>query len=202
MPYAAGLQPYDLDPELAKAELALSNHSHGFRLDIAYNAGNALRRGAAELVKRGLEGLNASIRVTLRPLESAQLEALAAQGGLAATFAGWAADDAFPDGYVVAFGHSARGTYARWAGLRDPVQDALIDQALRETDALKLRQEYGAIQQHMHDAYEYLWLYQSDNVHVEGPWALGYQYHPMDAGQPNVGRYREVDVNTTALAER
>ncbi|MCA1814680.1 MAG: ABC transporter substrate-binding protein [Halobacteriales archaeon] len=189
------ITPYKLDMTLAKAELALSKHPNGFKVNIYFNSGNALREGAAQLLKQGLEQLGQqtgkTIQVQVQPLDwSTALLPKGKAGAVAAYFIGWAPDYAFPDDYVLPFGHSQLGTYPKYVRLVDPHLDTLINAALNLTDQTQLVSSYQVIQRYMHDNVLFLWLYQTNNVHVQGSWVCGYFFNPMDSGQPNVGHYQ------------
>lgn len=187
------LRPYSKNDVLARAELALSQHPNGFKMNLYYNSGNALREGAAQLMKQGLEALHPGIEVNVQALDWAT--AMLPQGknsALAAYFIGWAPDFAFPENYVVPFGDRDAGNYALWADLRDGTLEQLIDQAAEATEQAEVLDLYKQVQRHMNTNYTFLWLYQTNNVHVEGTWTCGYVFNPMDSGQPNVGQYKFV----------
>lgn len=195
------LAPHPHDPAAALAQLALSRHPGGFRLTLAYNEGNALREGAARILKEGLEALSPSIRVEVRALPWAtDLLPRAQRGALPAVFLGWGPDYAFPDDYVVPFGHSQKGVFSKFARIQDPTLDALIDEALATVNPVQLQRQYAAIQARMHEDVTYLYLAQANHVHVEGAWVEGYFHNPIDAGQPNVGHYRYVSKAGAAAA--
>ncbi|MCA1814077.1 MAG: ABC transporter substrate-binding protein [Halobacteriales archaeon] len=187
----ADLRGTQYDPRQAQAALQASHHPGGFKLNVYYNAGNALREGAAQLLKSGLEALSPSIKVNVQPLDWATaLLPGGKKSGFAMYFIGWSPDYAFPDDYVKPFADDRAGQYAAWAKYDDAELKAMIDDALATVDQGQLEQKYAAIQQHMTQNYDYLYLAQQTNPHVEGPWVRGYFYNPMDSNQPLVGHYQ------------
>jgi peptide/nickel transport system substrate-binding protein len=191
--YDSALPAPQYDPQQARAALQASKHPGGFRVNIYYNSGNQLREGAAQLLKQGLEALSPSIHVNALPLDWATaLLPGGKKSGFAFYFIGWSPDYAFPDDYVKPFADARAGQYAAWAKYDDPQLKAMIDDTLATVDPQQVAQKYAGIQEYMTQSYDYLYLAQQTNPHVEGPWVRGYFFNPMDANQPLMGYYKYV----------
>ena len=140
---------YALDLEKAKEHFqkALGGKiwKQGFTLAVAYNAGNVPREILARILKQNVESLNPKFKVELRALKWAELLEATRSGTLPIFISGWSAD--YPDPHPMAFAlmHS-RGNYPSEQGYRNPEADALVDQALRETDAAKRAALYARLQ--------------------------------------------------------
>ncbi len=154
----------------------------GFKLELFYNAGNANREMACQLLKQNLEELNpGKIVITVTGVEWAQYLELRKNGAMPAMFLGWAPDYADPDNYVQPFYHQA-GTYASMIGYGNDTLDAMIEEAASELDADVRADMYKQISMDMYEECVFIWTAQATNFHAERTWISGYEFNPMHSG--------------------
>lgn len=191
--YDASIPRPQRDLELARQELAQTNHSNGFSVSIFYNSGNTVREKTANLMATNLRELNPNIKVEVRGLDwsTAFLPKQRAQA-LPVFYLGWAPDYAYPDNYLIPFAHSVKGVYGARVGYANPELDQKLDQLLRETDEQKLRTGYSEAVKELNEDYVFLWLAQASNFHVHRTWVQGYYYNPMQSGGPNTGDFARI----------
>lgn len=191
--YDASIPAPKRNMELARQELAQTNHSNGFSVTIFYNSGNTVREKTANLMATNLKELNPNIRVDVRGLDwsTAFLPKQRAQA-LPVFYLGWAPDYAYPDNYLVTFAHSEKGVYASRVGYENPELNAKLDALLKETDEQELKTGYSEATRQLNEDFVYLWLGQSSNFHVAREWVKGYYYNPMQSGGPNTVNYATI----------
>ncbi len=154
----------------------------GFKLELFYNAGNANREMACQILKQNLEELNpGKIVITVTGVEWAQYLELRKNGAMPAMFLGWAPDYADPDNYVQPFYHQA-GTYASMIGYGNDTLDAMIEDAATELDVDARAAKYKQISMDMYDECVFIWTAQATNFHAERDWLTGYEFNPMFSG--------------------
>ncbi len=154
----------------------------GFKLELFYNAGNANREMACQILKQNLEELNpGKIVITVSGVEWAQYLQLRKDGAMPAMFLGWAPDYADPDNYVQPFYHSS-GTYSRMIGYGNDTLDQLITDAATELDVDTRADMYEQFSIDMYEECVYIWTAQATNFHAERDYLTGYQFNPMFSG--------------------
>jgi peptide/nickel transport system substrate-binding protein len=153
----------------------------GFTVAFMYNAGNTQRETACTYVKTALEGLNAKFHATINALDWPTYLRLqrANPSPFPIFWLGWAPDYADPDDYCTPFLDSVFGSFAAKTGYTNTSMDALIRQAGSELDPATRLALYAQITWGTYYDVPYMWLYQSNNFHVERSWISGYYYNPM-----------------------
>ena len=120
--------------------------TNGFSLPVFFNRGNSTRQRTLELLKKNIESLNPKFKIDVRELPFSEINAKAAKNQMTVWFSGWQAD--FPNTHTFAqpFLASA-GLYARNINYKNPKADALIDEAVAETNLTKQTSLYRTISQ-------------------------------------------------------
>lgn len=188
--YDASIESPRQDLELARQELAASNHPDGFSATIYFNTGNTVREQTANLLAQNLEELGDGINVGVEGLDwSTAFLPKQRAFALPVFYLGWAPDYAFPDNYAVPFAHSTLGTFAKRMGYANPQVDTLLDELVRTTDQDRLEEGYSEVVQMINDDFAFIWLAQGSSFHVQRDWVEGYYYNPMHSGSPNSGDF-------------
>lgn len=138
----------------------------GFTFTITYNTGSTQRQVAAEMLKRNVESLNPKFKIDVRGVMwSSFLEKTTARQ-MPIWVRGWVADYADAHNFYFAFMHSD-GRYAFSQGYKNPQADALVSQAVAETDSVKRAQLYHALHKIAYE--DVMQLY---TVHPTGLWGM------------------------------
>jgi peptide/nickel transport system substrate-binding protein len=137
----------------------------GFKLDLLYNTGNAVREVGMKMLAENLVKLNSKFKVEVRAMEWADYTNAQRNKALPIFFIGWAPDFPDPGNYVFPYQHS-NGTYAGRAGYKNEEVDKLIADASTETDPAKRKTMYYRLQQ--------IWL--DDAIGIMNSQALGRRY--------------------------
>jgi peptide/nickel transport system substrate-binding protein len=183
----------------------------GFKVTLTYNTGNVQRKIAAELLKKGLESLNAlrqakpsiDIQVLDMPWPS-YLKAMDAEQ-LAVWFAGWLEDYHHPHNWVQPYMHSSGAfgglqqfeviqnvhyepIYAKnilqpkdYKNLQEMFDD-LIEKALLETDLKKAEKIYFELQSKAWDWAIDLFIVEPTGRRYFQPWVKGWYHNPAYPG--------------------
>ena len=138
----------------------------GFKFTITYNTSGEMRQIAAEILKRNVEKLNPKFQIDLRGVTWPAFLEKTAKHQMPIWARGWVADFADAHNFYFPFLHS-QGRYALSQGYKNPRVDALIEQAVAQTDSAKRRALYKQVHQLMHE--DAMQLY---TVHPTGLWAM------------------------------
>ena len=183
--YAKNTPHYEFDLEKAKEHFQKAwggeVWNKGFTLTITYNTGGIPRQMAAEMLKRNVESLNPKFKVDVRGVMWASFLEKTTARQMPIWVRGWVADYADAHNFYFAFMHSD-GRYALSQGYKNPKADALVSQAVAETNPAKRNALYQQLQQVVYD--DAMQIY---TVHPTGLWAMrdsvkGFQDNPVYMG--------------------
>jgi peptide/nickel transport system substrate-binding protein len=189
--YDSSIPVYNYSLALAEAALRLAPSDtpgqswwdKGFTVAFMFNTGNAYREAACTYMKAALESLGSQFHATINALDwptyLANLRKSPSPFPL--FYLGWAPDYADPDDYANPFLLTG-GTFAYRTGYSNATIDALVMQASSELDTTLRLDLYRQISWLVYNDTPYIWLYQSNNFHVERSWVTGYIYNPMYSG--------------------
>ena len=157
----------------------------GFRMTIAYNAGNDARRIAAEILEQNIESLNPKFQIDIQSLQWPTYLQAYRESRLPLFIIGWLADFPDPHNFVVPFMHST-GTYA--AAQRLPAEltreiDALIDRAVSTTDPEVRRDAYYRLQQIAYEQAIDIFLVDRTQPVVMRDWVQGWYPNAIRPGE-------------------
>ncbi len=138
----------------------------GFKFTITYNTSGEMRQIAAEILKRNVEKLNPKFQIDLRGVTWPAFLEKTAKHQMPIWARGWVADFADAHNFYFPFLHS-QGRYALSQGYKNPQVDALIEQAVAQTDPSTRNALYKQVHQLMHE--DAMQLY---TVHPTGLWAM------------------------------
>lgn len=176
-PAPAGLVKYDKDFkkytfDLKKAEEHFKKAwggqvwEKGFKFTITYNTSGEMRQIASEILKRNVEKLNPKFQIDLRGVTWPAFLEKTARRQMPMWARGWVADYADAHNFYFPFLHS-QGRYALSQGYKNPAVDALIEQAVAETNQAKRNALYKQVHNLMHE--DAMQIY---TVHPTGLWAM------------------------------
>lgn len=162
----------------------------GFRFTITYNTSGEMRQIAAEILKRNVEKLNPKFQVDLRGVTWPAFLEKTAKHQMPIWARGWVADFADAHNFYFPFLHS-QGRYALSQGYKNPHVDALIEQAVAQTDSAKRNALYKQVHHLMYE--DAMQLY---TVHPTGLWAMrsnvkGFTDNPVYMGIYFYPMYKE-----------
>ena len=163
-----GRYPFDLQKaeEYFKKAWGGQVWQKGFKFTITYNTSGEMRQIAAEILKRNVEKLNPKFQIDLRGVTWPAFLEKTAKHQMPIWARGWVADFADAHNFYFPFLHS-QGRYALSQGYKNPRVDALIEQAVAQTDPAKRSALYKQVHQLMHE--DAMQLY---TVHPTGLWAM------------------------------
>jgi peptide/nickel transport system substrate-binding protein len=170
---------YDYNMDKAKEFMAKSKYPKGFKVDLAYNAGNNTRKQYALHMKDQLAPLG--IEVTVYEYDFPTYLKKQRAGELNIISAGWVMDYADPDDFVQPFLHS-RGAISTRVAYNDPNMDALVEAAQREMNPEKRKALYFEIQKKCMDDYTYIWMFNAINFQVRRANVTGVFYNDAFGG--------------------
>jgi peptide/nickel transport system substrate-binding protein len=193
----AAKQQYNLDTCKSEFDAAAKDPgladltSKGFYVVITYNAGNATRQSAAQILAAGVKKINSkfNISVLAEPF-AVELNDQAADR-LPLFIIGWLEDYHDPNDWVGPY-LSSGGTYSGTQHFDAALQkqmDGLINQALVETDATKRAAIYTQLNKLAVDNALDIFAYTPTNRHYEQLWMNGWYYNPILSGAPVSGYY-------------
>lgn len=187
------LPMYPFDLEKAKEEFQKAWNGEvwekGFKLTLLYNTGNEARQTACEMLKEHIESLNPKFKIEVQGVQWPTYLDAYRQGQLPAFIIGWLADYPDPHNFIFTYYHS-NGAYGTTQGelFRKFAQenlDALIEQAIEETDPGKRQALYEEIQKIAYENALGIPLYQPEEVYVMRSWVKGWMFNPMRPGEAN-----------------
>ena len=138
----------------------------GFKLRITYNTSGEMRQIASEILKRNVESLNPKFRIELRGVTWPEFLDKTSRRQMPVWARGWVADYADAHNFYFPFAHS-QGRYALSQGYKNPQADALIEQAVSETDIQKRNALYKEVHNLIYE--DAMQLY---TAHPTGLWAM------------------------------
>jgi peptide/nickel transport system substrate-binding protein len=190
-------QQYNLDTCKAEFDAAAKDPgfadltSKGFYVVITYNAGNATRQSAAQILANGIAKVNSKFKVSpLAEPFAVELNDQAA-GRLPLFIIGWQEDYHDPNDWVGPY-LSSGGTYSGTQHFDPTLQkqmDSLINQGLAETDTTKRAAIYTQLNKIAIDNALDIFAYTQTFRHYEQTWVSGWYYNPILAGAPVSGYY-------------
>ena len=175
---------YDYDLKQAEAHLRRAFRGEvwdkGFKFTLTYNTGGEVREAAAQILKKGIERLNAKFRVDLRGVDWANFVDKG-QRRLMPLFArGWMAD--YPDAhnFIYAFYHS-QGRYPSAQGFSDPELDAMVEKAAAQPPARRAAL-YKKILARGHEDCPAIFTVHPSGVYAMRDWVRGFVDNPVNLG--------------------
>ncbi len=138
----------------------------GFKFTITYNTSGEMRQIASEILKRNVEKINPKFQIDLRGVTWPSFLEKTTQRQMPVWARGWVADYADAHNFYFPFLHS-QGRYAISQGYKNPTVDALIEQAVTETNQAKRNALYKEVHNLMHE--DAMQIY---TVHPTGLWAM------------------------------
>ena len=160
----------------------------GFRMTLAYNAGNTHREALARMLKRNLEGLNPRFRIDVRPYQWPTYLDMMRTRRLPAFMVGWVA--LFPDPHAAAFMfmHS-RGAFPSAQGWKDPRADALVAAGMREPDPARRKRVYRDLLRLAHDEAPHVVIVEGTRFRAQRDWVKGWRHQPLFPDAPYGGDF-------------
>ena len=157
----------------------------GFRMTIAYNAGNDARRIAAEILEHNIESINPKFQIDIQSLPWPTYLQSYLESRLPLFIIGWLADFPDPHNFVVPFMHST-GAFA--AAQKLPAElsqqfDALIAQGVSSTDPEVRRQAYYRLQQLAYEQAIDIFLVDRTQPVVMRDWVQGWYPNAIRPGE-------------------
>jgi peptide/nickel transport system substrate-binding protein len=189
--YDSSIPVYTYSLALAEAELKLAQSDtpsqswwdKGFTVAFMYNTGNAYREAACTYMKEALESLGTQFQATINGLDwptyLANLRKSPSPFPL--FYLGWAPDYADPDDYCNPFLLTG-GTFAYRTHYSNATIDTMVNLAASELNTTLRLDLYRQISWLVYNDTPYIWLYQSNNFHIERSWVTGYIFNPMYSG--------------------
>jgi peptide/nickel transport system substrate-binding protein len=189
--YDSSVPAYNYSLALAEAQLKLAPSDtpgqswwdKGFTIAFMFNAGNGARQAACMYMKAALESLGSQFHATINALDWPTYLAnlYSSPSPFPLFYLGWAPDFADPDDYCNPLLLTG-GTFPYTTGYSNATIDALVIQASSELNTTLRMSLYRQISWLVYNDTPYIWLYQSNNFHIERSWISGYYYNPMYAG--------------------
>jgi peptide/nickel transport system substrate-binding protein len=194
-PIIKGLQGYSESNEIYTFDMAKCKEEMdqawdgkvkdtGFKMTVAYNAGNDARKTAAEILAQNLKTVDPKYQIEVIQLEWPTFLENMRGAKLPIGFAGWLEDYHDASNWVHPFMHS-NGAYSAAQGFEATMQkqfDDLIDQGVKETDATKREAIYSQLQQLAMDNAIDLFLFQATGRKYMNKAVSGWFYNPLSPG--------------------
>ncbi len=191
--YNENLPMYPFDLEKAKEEFQKAWNGEvwekGFKLTLLYNTGNEARQTACEMLKENIESLNPKFKIEVQGVQWPNYLDAYKQGQLPAFVIGWLADYPDPHNFIFTYYHSD-GVYGGpqgklYADFAQTHFNALIEQAIAETDPEKRAALYEEIQKIAYENAVGITFYQPGEIFVMRDWVKGWYLNPMRPGEVN-----------------
>lgn len=164
---------------------------NGFYLIGTYNAGNAVRQSALQILASGLKSVNAKFNLAVLAQPFAVELTDQAASRIPLFVIGWLEDYHDPNDWVGPYLASG-GTYGGTQHFDPALQkqlDSLIGQALAETDTAKRAALYTQLNKLAVDNALDIFAYSQTNRHYEQLWMSGWYYNPILSGAPYSGYF-------------
>lgn len=151
---------------------------NGFTFPAFYNSGNTTRQQGLQILKQNVEALNPKFRIEVRELQFSQILTEASANQLTLWMGGWGADFADPHSIAQPF-LATEGNYPQNMKFSDPEIDALIDDAVLETEETIRTTLYQEIAQKGFEALPELPVYQPLQTFVQHDWVQNRVMNPQ-----------------------
>lgn len=176
---------YDLEKARAHLQKAFGGKlwARGFRLALAYNAGNSQREIACRILARSLAALNPKFQLEVRPVPWAQLLRQRQASQVPFVVSGISADYADPHYFAFALMHPS-GDNASWQRYRNPKAAALVEKALAEQDPAARGRLYGELQRLAAEDLPHIVIGTSTRFRAQRSWVKGFTHNPMIPAAP------------------
>jgi len=160
----------------------------GFKLTLAYNIGNDMRRASLEILEGTIESVNPKFRIEVVGLEWASFLPAFQSNQIPLYRSGWGADYIHPYNFIQPYYHS-RGNFMNPQGFGDPAIDAKIAQIALETDTAKLNQLCHEVQKWALDGAYTIPMVDPTGRFWQRTWVNGVAFHAMGASSGNFKLY-------------
>jgi len=190
-----GIKRYEFNTELAKEYFKKAYGGkvwqNGFKFTLTFNNGSDVRQLAAEILKKGIEGINPKFKIDIRGLDWAVYLEKAGSKKMPLFTRGWVGDYADPHNFIFPFYHS-NGRYPVSQGFSNPELDKMIEYAATETDKQKRKEAYRKIidianenvyQIYTIHPYGIMAIRQSINGFVENPLNMGIYFYELSKSE-------------------
>lgn len=173
---------YETDPQQAeeffKQAFGGQVWENGFTFPAFFNSGNTTRQQGLQILKQNVEALNPKFKIEVRELQFSQILTQAAANQLTLWMGGWGADFADPHSFAQPF-LATNGNYPQNMRYSNPELDALIDEAVLETNEDARAELYREIAQVGFDETPEIPAYQPLQIFVQHDWVQGRTTNPM-----------------------
>ncbi|MBO7605842.1 MAG: ABC transporter substrate-binding protein [Elusimicrobiaceae bacterium] len=176
---------YDLDLEKSKKLFKTAKNGKvwdkGFSFTLTVNSGSNLRKSAAEILKRNVEGINPKFKIEIREIPWANFLEKTQNHKMPLWVRGWVAD--YPDAHNFAFPFlHHNGRYAIAQNYNNPEITKLIEQAKIETSPKKRAELYSDLQALNHEEATQIYTVYSPGVWVLRSEVKGFLDNPVFLG--------------------
>jgi peptide/nickel transport system substrate-binding protein len=196
------ITPFNLDLARVEAELKAATFGGqsiwdtGFETYLVYNLGNDQRKIACELVRDGIQSLNAKragkspFRLNVVGLDWPVFLDYEEEFFMPVFFVGWLADFADADNFVRPYMHSY-GDFSYFQGYSNTHADELIDAGIVTPDGPEREAIYKELQNMYHDDVVSIPLVQTLGRTWYREWCRGYYYNQLYPGIYFYDRWKE-----------
>jgi peptide/nickel transport system substrate-binding protein len=148
--------------------------ANGFHFTLAYNSGNNTRAVICQMLKRNIESLNPKFRLETRALEWPSYIEASRSSKVPVVVSAWSADYPDPHNFASPLMRSGGG-YPQTQKYVNPSADALVDEALRETNPQRRKALYGKLQDIEFDDVPHLLVLEPAAFRVQREWVKGWK---------------------------
>jgi len=182
--------PHDMTKAEAHFKKAFGGKvwDNGFKMDMLYNEGNDVRRGAAMLLAENVMKLNPKFQINVRSVEWSEYVDMIRKANMPAYWCGWAPDYPDPDNYANPFMHS-QGHWAHQCGYANSEVDRLVEEAAIALDPDVRRKNYYRLQEIFQEDTVGIIYGQAVDTLFFKDWINGYFFNPM-SGHPDFEHVR------------
>jgi len=163
--FAAEVEPFEYDVELARELMAQAGYSDGFSVSLLTNAGNQARADVAEMVQNQLRAINIDVAITV--YEQALFLERTSVGDHDLFVFGTTPANPDPNTLLYAMFHSdMAGGPGNRMFYSNPRVDELLDRGRAELDPAVRGQMYVDIQHLIRDDAPQVFLHQGEELHI------------------------------------
>ncbi len=160
----------------------------GFKLTLAYNIGNDMRRASLEILEQTIESINPKFDIEVVGLEWASFLPAFQSNQIPLYRSGWGADYIHPYNFIQPYYHS-QGNFMQPQGFGTPEIDAKIAQIAMTADTDELNQLCWDVQKWALDGAFTIPMVDPTGRYWERTWVNGVQFHAMGASSNNFKLY-------------
>jgi peptide/nickel transport system substrate-binding protein len=160
----------------------------GFKLTLAYNIGNDMRRASLEILEGTVEQINPLFNVEVVGLEWASFLPAFQSAQIPLYRSGWGADYIHPYNFIQPYYHS-QGNFMSPQGFGTDAIDALIAQIGATSDTAELNRLCHEVQQWALDGAYTIPMVDPTGRYWERTWVNGATFHSMGASSGNFKVY-------------